>query len=377
MDEPKKHRRRVTDRSKGEIAPRPRNRPNTVLDVARLAGVSPSAVSRAFMDGASISPEKRQAVIEAARSLGYRPNLLARSLITGRSKIIGMVVTHFDNMFYPLIIQELSIALGLHGYRVLLFITDVSKDFEQIVEELLRYQVEAVIMGSITLSDRSAESCHAAGVAALLLNHKTDSDHISSVTGDNWNSAQTIAAFLVAGGHRSFAVVAGLGNTSASRDREDGFSSYLRQQGFTSPARAVGYYSFEGSRAAARELLSARQQPEAVFCGNDQMAFAFIGVARHEFGLEIGKDISVVGFDDAPIAAWPDFSLTTFSQPVDEIVRKTVDALVAMLEDPHRPVIRAVTLGELVVRTSARIPRSGLIELNGRTIWRRPGGKGR
>jgi len=345
-----------------------------VLDVARLAGVSPAAVSRAFTDGASISPEKRQAVIEAARSLDYRPNFLARSLITGRSKIIGMVVTHLDNLFYPTIIQELSIALGLRGYRMLLFVADVSKDFEHIIEELLRYQVEAVIMGSITLSDRSAEACHAAGVAALLMNHKTDNDHVSCVTGDNWASAQTIAAFLIAGGHRSFGIVAGLGNTSASRDREHGYTSYLRDHGFGAPARVCGYYALDATRTAARALLSAPDRPEAVFCGNDQMALAFIGVARHEFGLVLGRDISVVGFDDAPIASWPDFDLTTFSQPVDQIVKATLEALEAMLEQPHRPVIRATNTGELIVRSSARLPIEGLIERDGRTIWRRSEG---
>jgi len=347
-----------------------RVRANTVIDVARLAGVSPAAVSRAFTPGASISPEKRQAVLEAARQLRYRPNLLARSLITGRSNIIGIVLTHFDNQFYPALVQELSVALGALGYRTLLFMADISKDPELVIEELLRHRVDAVILGSIILSDRSAEACRSAGVPTLLLNHKTDSLYVSSVTSDNWRSARVVAAFLLAGGHKSFGIVAGLGNTSASRDRESGFLSYLREQQVAEPARSVGYYSYEGTRAAARELLSAKSRPEAVFCGNDQMAFAFIGVARHEFGLTVGKDISVVGFDDAPIASWPDFNLTTYSQPIPLIVARTADALQSMLENPDQAPIHAVIAGDLIVRGSARVPRSGLMEADGRLIWR-------
>jgi len=347
-----------------------RTRANTVIDVARLAGVSPAAVSRAFTPGSSISPEKRQAVLEAARHLRYRPNLLARSLITGRSNIIGIVLTHFDNQFYPALVQELSIALGAKGFRTLLFMADISKDAEQVIEELLRYHVDAVILGSIMLSDRSAEACRSAGVPTLLLNHKTDSLYISSVTSDNFRAARVVAAFLLAGGHKSFGIVAGLGNTSASRDRESGFLSYLREQQVPEAARSVGYYSYEVTRAAARELLSVKSRPEAVFCGNDQMAFTFIGVARHEFGLAIGKDISVVGFDDAPMSVWPDFDLTTYSQPIPMIVARTVEALESMLENPDQAPVRAVITGELIVRGSARTPRTGLMEVDGRLIWR-------
>jgi len=347
-----------------------RTRANTVIDVARAAGVSPAAVSRAFQPGSSISPEKRQAVLDAARALQYRPNLLARSLITGRSGIVAIVLTHFDNQFYPALVQELSIALGSVGYRTLLFMADISRDPEMVVEELLRHQVDAVILGSVILSDRSAETCRSAGVPTLLLNHKTDSLYVSSVTSDNWRGSRVVAAFLLAGGHQSFGIIAGLGETSASRDRQNGFLAYLHENGVTEVAQLRGYYSYEGTRTAARQLLSSPTRPEAVFCGNDHMATAFIGVARYEFGLAIGNDISVVGFDDAPIAAWPDFNLTTFSQPIPQIVARTVATLQSMLANPDQPAMREIITGELIVRGSARVPRTGLMELGGRLIWR-------
>ncbi len=349
-----------------------RTRARTVIDVARLAGVSPAAVSRAFTPGASISEEKRKAVLEAARTLRYRPNLLARSLITGSSHIIGLVITHFDNQFYPALVQELSIALGAIGYRTLLFVTDISRNPELVIEELLRNQVDAVIMGSVILSDRSAESCRSAGVPTLLLNHKTDNRYISSVTSDNFLAARTIAAFLIAGGHKNFALVSGLGNTSASRDRAAGYIAHLRESGFPEPAQAVGYYTYEGARRATRELLAAPNRPDAIFCGNDHMALAAIGVVRHELGLLPGKDISIVGFDDVPIASWPDFDLTTFSQPVPQIVARTIEVIQSMLENPDQPAGQTLIHGDLIVRGSARPPRSGLLELDGRLIWRDP-----
>ena len=350
---------------------RPRQQPVTAGDVAKMAGVSRSAVSRTFTEGASVSPATREVVTAAAQALGYRPNLIARSLITGRSNIIGFILTHFDNQFYPPLLQDLSIRLGAEGYRLLLFVIDIAADFGPVLDEVLRHRVEALIMASVTLSGRRAQACRDAGLPVLLLNHRTSSEDFSTVTGDNVSGARAVADFLAAGEHRSFAVVTGLDHSAASRDRKDAFQGRLAELGLPAPRLLAGDYQPERARAAARELLSQPQRPDAIFCCNDHMALAVMGVAREEFGLTVGRDISIVGFDDAPIGAWPEYRLTTYSQPIASLVDSTARILHQMLAGEDEAPIHEIVSGDLIVRASARLPTSGLVlRDDGQQVWR-------
>lgn len=344
-------------------------RPATATDVARAAGVSQSAVSRAFTEGACVSDQTRGKIEEAARLLGYRPNLLARSLITRRSRIIGVAIAYIDNQFYPQLLQALSLRLHTSGYRILLFTPDLTTDTDPVLEEVLRYQVDALVLGSTMLSSRTAEECGRVGVPVVLVNRKARRGKASSVTGDNRRGGAQIADFLMAGEHKRLAFVAGLEDSSTSRDRESAFTRRVMQAGFDAPARAVGYYTFEGARAATRLLLSSPTPPDAIFCANDHMALAAIETARSEFGLDVGKDISIVGFDDVSLAAWPSFSLTTYSQPIEAIADRVVTILEALLRGEAQGV-QEIVPGQLIVRASARRPNTGLEQEGGSLIWK-------
>lgn len=341
----------------------------TAHDVARLAGVSQSAVSRSFTEGASVSDETRRRVLEAAKRLGYRPNLIARSLITRRSYIVGVAMAYLENQFYPKVLEALSAALGEIGYRVLLFTPKPGESSDPILEEVLRYRVDALVLASTSLSSHLAEECRHAGVPVVLLNRRTEGRGVSSITGDNERGARAVAAFLAAGQHRSYAFVAGLEDSSTSREREAGYTDQLLSLGFGRPLRATGHYTFEGAVAAARALLSADGRPDAVFCANDHMALAVINIASSEFGLRVGQDVSVVGFDDAGPAGWPLFDLTTYAQPVQPMVDRVVSVVRELLLHPERPAVQEVVPGHLVVRGSARIPATGVTEQDGRRIW--------
>ena len=332
-----------------------RRRP-TAHDVARLAGLSQSAVSRAFTPGASISDVARLKVQQAAQTLGYRPNLIARSLITERSGTIGIAIGYMENQFYPAILDALAEAFGRAGYRLLLFTQGPRDDTDPMLEEVLRYRVDAVLVASIRLTSRFAEECAKSNVPVVLINRRTDTEVASSITGDNWAGGRRVAAFLTAGRHERFAFMAGLEDSSTSREREDGFRLGLQQGGRPAPARAIGHYDAEAARAAASVLLSARNPPDAIFCANDHMAFATIETARSQFGLEVGRDVSVVGFDDVPLAAWPSFLLTTYAQPIEPMVRRVVEITLRHLEPGGTEPIRETVPGELVIRRSARLP---------------------
>jgi DNA-binding LacI/PurR family transcriptional regulator len=357
----------------GPAAPGPaaRRLPATAHDVARQAGVSQSAVSRSFTPGASVSEATRSAVLAAAGELGYQPNLLARSLITRRSRIIGMAVGYLHNQFYPAVLQAMSERLQALGYHLLLFTAPQAEHADPLLEDILRYQVDGLVLASTSLSSRLAAACAARGVPVVLFNRVSEgAGSVESVTGENRAGGRAIARFLVAGGHRRFAFIAGIENSSTSRDRERGFREGLAAHGIHGFARAVGGYDMDSASAAADALLGTPDRPDAVFCASDHMAIAVLDRVRGKHRLRVPEDVSVVGFDDAVPAAWPAYGLTTFHQPVGAMVEATVRLLVSRIEGRVGPAQRVVVQGDLLVRGSARLPADGVIMIEGRRVWR-------
>lgn len=329
----------------------------TSLDVARRAGVSQSAVSRVFTPGASVSAQMRARVTEAAEALGYRPNVLARSLITGRSRIIGLVVAYLDNQYYPVALEKLSTALQARGYHVLVFMAaQQGVDVDAVLSEILDYQVDGIVMASVALSSDLAARCDEAGVPVVLFNRTQDDGVFSAVTSDNLGGGRKLARFLAAGGHRRIGHIAGWEGASTQRDRETGFCAGLAEAGLALSAREVGDYRFEGAQEAARRMFAGPGRPDAVFVANDHMAIAAMDVLRFELGLSIPGDVSVVSYDDVPQAAWPSYALTTIRQPTDGMVRAVVEALMARIEDDDAAPRRVSFPGPLILRRSARIP---------------------
>jgi len=345
-------------------------RPVTAHDVAKLAGVSQSAVSRTYTKGASVGQKTREKVEAASAALGYRPNLVARSLITRRSNLIGVVVPSLENPFYSEVLEALSKAFDGSGYRVLLFSTAASADSDPILEEVLRHRVDALILVSSSLSSRFAEECVQIGLPVVLLNRKNDSQGVSSVTSDNAEGGAVIADFLVASGHEKLAFIAGTPCSSTSRDRELSFTTRLEELGQGTFLREVGGYTFEGAMAATRRLMALAERPDGIFCANDLMAIAAMNVITHECQLTLGRDVSVIGFDNIAMAAWPSVSLTTYRQPIERFVQDAVDIIEAQLNNHDTPAIQKVIAGNLIVRQSARLPEAGFAEADGERIWR-------
>ncbi|MEE4454866.1 LacI family DNA-binding transcriptional regulator [Novosphingobium resinovorum] len=330
----------------------------TAFDVAREAGVSQSAVSRAFTPGASIAAPTRQRIVAAAEKLGYRPNPLARSLMHGRSNIIGIGVGDLANPFFVQTLQLLSAALDGAGLQMMLFPARQAETPEPSIHDVLHYRLDALVLLSVSPSSRLAEQCRRAQVPVIHYNRRTTASDASFVVGDNLRGARTIAAHLLAGGHQRLAFIAGTPESSTSAERQAGFFDLLAERGADTPLVECGHYTAEESMAATRRLLHRVDPPDAIFCANDTMALPAITVARHEFGLDVGRDISIAGFDDVPMAAWPGFALTSYSQPAPFMVAETlrlIQALRAEL-DSHEQIIAE---GALVVRGSTRPVKVG------------------
>lgn len=353
--------------------PRGTRRAVTATDVARVAGVSQSAVSRAFTPGARVAAATQQRILEVARQLGYRPNALARSLITERSRLVGVAVSQFTNLYHADFLDILCRGLRGMGYHAILFTTDLrDRPADPALEEIMQYRLDGLLLASTTISERLAEQCRAEGLPVVLVNHASDTGKLSSVTADNLKGGGLIAAFLAAGGHRRFGFLAGPDSSTTSRDRERGYAGWLAQQGLGAPLRANGQYSFPEAWSAARALLAAAAPPDAIFCADDHMAIAAIEVARQEFGLTVGRDVSIVGFEDVQPGRWPSYDLTSYSFDLGQLVGETLAILGALLERPDLPTRQAIIPGHLVVRSSARLPDSGVVAAFDRRIWRGP-----
>lgn len=330
----------------------------TAQQVAAIAGVSQSAVSRVFTPGASASPRTVAKVQKAALELGYRPNSLARAMVSGKSRMIGLVVAYLQNQFYPDAMERLSSQLQEKGYHLLVFLAAQTEgNIDRVVSEILDYQVDGIIAASVAMSSDLSERCRQVGVPLVLFNRSQDDPGLSSVTSDNRAGGRQVAEFLVAGGHQRIAYIAGWEGASTQRDREAGFVEGLQAAGQPLYARAVGNFKLEDAAAATRQLFEvhAGDRPDAVFVANDHMAFKVMDVLRFELGLAVPDDVSVVGYDDVQAAGWQAYNLTTVRQPANQMVSETVRLLLAQIEAENTPPSQIKIGGPLILRGSSRI----------------------
>ncbi len=330
----------------------------TSFEVARRAGVSQSAVSRVFTPGASASAKTAEMVRKAAKELGYRPNVIARAMVSGKSRIIGLVVAYLDNQFYPDALERLSNALQEQGYHILIFMANTdSGNTDAVLEEILDYQVDGIVAASVALSTELLNRCKGAGVPVVLFNRTQDDDRLSSVASDNISGGRKVAEFLLAGSHEKIGYIAGWEGASTQRDREIGFKMAIESAGRQIACREVGNFKLDQASDAARRMFSGPDHPDAVFVANDHMAFAVMDILRYELGLSVPEDVSVVGYDDVPTSSWPAYDLTTVRQPAKRMVEETVATLLEQISNTAAEPRRIAIDGPLTVRSSSRLPK--------------------
>jgi DNA-binding LacI/PurR family transcriptional regulator len=327
----------------------------TSLQVAERAGVSQSAVSRVFTPGASASAKTVAKVKKAAGELGYRPNMMARAMITGKSRIIGLVVAYLDNQFYPLALEHLSIALQNQGYHVLVFTaSNTQREVSEVIQELLDYQVDGIITASVGMSSNLTDQCKAAGIPVVMFNRGQDGADVGSVTSDNIAGGRKVADFLVKTGHKRIAHVSGWAGSSTGRDRHRGLVDGLAAHGMTPTAVIDGMYDRDIAAQATRDMMDSATPPDAIFVGNDHMAFAVLDTLRHDLNLNVPDDVAVIGYDDVPLASWPAYNLTTVRQPLARMVNATVEMLIAQIGEGEIAPSRIAFDGPLIARGTTR-----------------------
>ncbi len=336
------------------MAKRPKNgtdgskHPLTARQLAGALGVSQSTVSRAFTPGSSVSPDLRERVLRGAREFGYQPNAIASMLTKRRTNIVGIVASDMRNPFYPGLIEQLTQRLQQLGLQSLLFNVTPGASIEEQLVAIRTYNVDAVVIIAATVLSERAIAWATEGRRAILLNRLSDND-ITTVCCDNTAGARTVVDHFHAIGCRTVGYVAGLTTTGIGIERRSAFVTRLAELGM----RLTGTvshesYSYEAGWRGALELLP--QKPDAIFFASDILAIGGMDALRRKAGVSIPGDIAVAGFDDIAMAGWPAYALTTYRQPINELIEATVELLSA--DHGARPSHRSIR-GELVIRSSS------------------------
>ncbi len=330
----------------------------TSYDVAELAGVSQSAVSRVFQQGASASKAMRDRVLAAADQLGYRPNAIARGLITQRSNMVAVVISQQTNLYYPEVLVRLTQKFSEHDIRVLLFALEHEGDIEPVLEQMLQYQVDGMVTAAM-LSEAQLRTIENAGIPVIFYNRTLPETLVNSVRCDQVEGERWLVGELYDAGHRRFAIVTGPEDSPVSAERTTGALGKLGELGIDDVTIVSGDYSSASGRAAFAGIMRRLgQTPDAVVVANDAMAIGCIDSAREEFGLAVPGDVSIVGFDGVGPARFAAYNLTTVRQPVGRMTEAAVAMLVDRLENPDLSPEKRVFSGERIRGGSARFANS-------------------
>ena len=348
----------------------------TSWTVARAAGVSQSTVSRALRGDPRVREETRLRVDQAARRLGYVPNSLAASLASRSTRTVAVIVSDLTNPFFPSLLTPIYDELQIMGYRVVLFTerTDIPTG-QETLRRLLDRSIDGVLVTTATLGSRFAVELQQRGLPMVLLNRYIDGLDVDRVVSDNHGGAVIGGRHLLELGHRRIAVVRGPSNTSTSRDRVAGLSEALAEGGVPLDPALVreGTFSHQSGYQHTRELLRLPDPPTAIVCGNDVVAFGALDAAL-SLGVRVPEDVSVLGYDDIPMAAWEVFQLTTLRQPMGDMARAAVHMLAERIENAREvgPGREQVFATSLVRRATVDRPPTGPRSPNVLTPTARP-----
>jgi DNA-binding LacI/PurR family transcriptional regulator len=331
----------------------------TAADVARLAGVSRSAVSRTFTEGASVAPDTRAKVLKAAEALGYQVNMLARGMIQKQSNLVGVVVPGFDNPFVQRLLGPLTHHLALRSLAPLLMDASEPDQMAHTLRHLLQYRIAGVILTSGAPPTQLAREYLRLRIPVTMINRSAEVEGVDVINSDNGGGGALAAQLLLSSGATRIAFLTTASPNHSAAERGQGFKRALARELRAGAAtlRVVNARAavYQGGFDAGELLFSpAAERPDGVFCANDALACGLLDAARLRFGLRIPQDLSIVGFDDIPLAGLAAYDLSTVRQDTDALAQRAVDCLMERIERPEMPG-RVIQLPvSLVQRGSAR-----------------------
>ncbi len=320
----------------------------TSHDVARAAGVSQSTVSRVFRSDSRVAAATRERVLAAATALGYVPSEVGRSLVTRTTRTIAIVVTDLSNVFYPYLIAPLHDEVSAQNYRMVLLTEAVEgpeaadqagpsgaheEEISPLLDRLLNRSTDGVILTTSRLDGALPRVLARRGMPFVFLTRYVAGVSADSAVVDNSLGASLATSEALRLGHTRVGAIFGPPDTSTGRDRERGTRAALSAAGIDLPDSVVrhGGFTYQAGYQAMMDLMAESPRPTVVICANDMVAIGAFN-ATHALGLAVPADVSLVGFDDLPMAEWELFGLTTVHQPMEEMARAAVKLLIDRIE---------------------------------------------
>lgn len=331
----------------------------TSYDVAEVAGVSQSAVSRCFKPGASVSKSTYARVMQAASLLDYIPNAAARSLITRRSNMVAVIITNQANHDHPELLAELSQQFTRHGKRVLLFMVARDADVDGVLADVWQFQVDGVIAAA-GLSDGHLAEFERRRMPLVLFNRSPRGRAANTVACDHLEAGRTLVSRLASAGHRRFGIIASDDDCTEAGERLRGACQRPAELGLPAPVVVTGPADYHSGASGFKAIIDQMGAvPDAILCGSDVMAIGCLDCARHELGIDVPARLSVAGLDAAEPSNWLSYNLTTLRQPMPMMAAAAADLLCAVIEDhaaqpspPERRVFSARLIEGATARTT-------------------------
>jgi len=323
-----------------------------IAQVARTAGVSTTTVSRVINAVPTVSEENRRRVLEAIKQLRYRPNPSAQRLAAGKTNTVGLLLPRFEGIFQSYYALEVIKGIGMGAERVgcdlLLHITDGTTMVN-------RASVDGVLFVDIDGNEDLVDQALNEEIPCVVLNHYMEDLPVSCVAIDNKTSAKRVVDYFVRLGHHDIATITGDLKTQAGLDRFDGFVQAMESRKLPLKDGYVQYGNFrvEGARHAMQALLKLKDRPTAVFVASDEMAIEAISVALAKH-VRVPEEVSVMGFDDNPIASHARIPLTTIRQPLEEMGRMGMELLFQYKQGAKKSPTKLLLPTELIERESCR-----------------------
>lgn len=319
------------------MATPPSSRP-TQRDIAELAGVSITTVSHVVNGTRAVAPETRKAVLDAVENTGYTGDAIARSLVTGGTRSLGVAISLLANPYFAVLMQAIEREAAREGYTVLLADTHDTAETElATVRSLRSRRVDGLLLTPSPGDSAVLGELTSLAMPVVLLDRLTTRSDIDQVGAENIQSTSALTEHLAAVGHRRIGLISGAAGLTTSEERTLGYRLGLGRAGLPWDPELVasGDSVREEGAAAFARLLAMPEPPSGVVVGNDAMMVGVLHEARRN-GVRIGRDVAVVGFDDAEWSELVDPPLTTMAQPVEDIGRRAVRALLTRIRTPDR-----------------------------------------
>ncbi len=327
----------------------------TSKDVARLAKVSQSTVSRALRPDHKMNEELRNKVLNAARQLNYRPNALARGLLSNKINIVGIVAPDIKDPFISSAINYLVDGLQEAGFQSLLFVPKANDDIDSVLDKVLEYQMSLLIVFTSQISTKLVNECMERGITAILFNRYIPSSNTSTICCNDLICGRLVAAELYNCGYRHFCFVSGDNKASTVIDRKLGFMLQLQEYGINDFAVIEsGAFNYEAGLFAGEQILALDKPIDACFCSSDTLALGVLDYLRHKGKKNIPEEIGLIGFDDIPMSRALSYDLTTVRQPWAKLIEATIATVKEYAANPATQPIIKIIEGKLIIRGTTR-----------------------